>query len=42
MSFFALSQTGVEELKISLAGFVINLGLLVSWINADFKANGGE
>lgn len=34
LSFFSLSQTGGEELKISLAGFVINLGLLVSWINA--------
>ena len=42
LSFFALSQTGVEELKISLAGFVINLGLLISWINAAVKANGGE
>ena len=42
LGFFALSQTGVEELKISLAGFVINLGLLISWINAAFKANGGE
>ncbi|OAL79027.1 hypothetical protein AY606_06255 [Acinetobacter sp. SFB] len=42
LSFFVLSQTGVDELKISLAGFVINLGLLISWINAAFKANGGE
>lgn len=42
LGFFALSQTGVEELKISLAGFVIHLGLLISWTNAAFKANGGE
>lgn len=42
LGFFALSQTGIEELKISLAGFVINLGLLISWINAAFKANCGE
>ncbi|WP_228283957.1 hypothetical protein [Acinetobacter terrae] len=25
-----------------MAGFVINLGLLISWINAAFKANCGE
>lgn len=42
LGFFALSQTGVEELKISLAGFVIHLGLLISWANAAFKSNGGE
>lgn len=42
LGFFALSQTAVEELKISLAVFLINLGLLISWINAAFKANGGE
>ena len=42
LGFFALSQTAVKELKISLAVFLINLGLLISWINAAFKANGGE
>ena len=42
LGFFALSQTAVEEIKISLAGFVIHLGLLISWTNAAFKSNGGE
>lgn len=42
LGIFASSQAEPEELKISFALFLINLGLLISWINAIFKANGGE
>ncbi|MGA9699331.1 hypothetical protein ACVBEE_03350 [Acinetobacter sp. ANC 3781] len=42
LSFFALSQAETEDLKISLASLIINIGLLITWINAIFMANGGE
>ena len=42
LSFFALSQAETEDMKISLASLIINIGLLVTWINAIFMANGGE
>lgn len=41
-AFFASSQIAPEDIKISLALFLINAGLLISWVNAVFKANGGE
>jgi len=41
LGIFASSQIEPEELKISFALFLINLGLLISWTNAIFKANGG-
>lgn len=42
LSFCVVSQTSSEEMKLSLAILVINIGLLISWTNAAFKANGGE
>lgn len=42
LGIFAASQIEPEDVKTSLALFLINLGLLISWTNAIFKANGGE
>ena len=42
LSFFVVAITPEQPVRLNLATFVINLGLLVSWTNAIFKANGGE
>ena len=41
LGIFAASQIEPEDVKTSLALFLINLGLLISWTNVIFKANGG-
>jgi hypothetical protein len=41
-SIFLLSHLPTEDWKISLSVFLINSGLLMSWMNAIFKVNGGH
>lgn len=42
VSFFFVAITPEQPVRLNLATFVVNLGLLISWTNAIFKANGGE
>lgn len=42
LSFFFVAISPEQPVKLNLATFVVNLGLLISWTNAIFKANGGE
>lgn len=39
---FLMSQMPVEDWKMNLSLFLINSGLLISWMNTIFKANGGN
>ncbi|MGE8541133.1 hypothetical protein [Acinetobacter sp. ANC 3813] len=41
-SFFAVIVSPEQPLRINFAVFLINVGLLISWTNAIFKANGAE
>lgn len=41
-SVFLLSQIPAEDWKMNLSLFMINGGLLISWMNTIFKANGGN
>ncbi len=40
--FFIGNQAPAEEIKIGFALCLVNIGLLISWVNAIFKANGGH
>lgn len=40
--YLMLNLSAEIKPTIALASFVLQLGLLVSWVNAIFKANGGE
>lgn len=42
LSVFLLSQMPAEDWKMNLSLFLINSGLLISWMNMIFKANGGN
>lgn len=42
LSVFLLSQMPAEDWKMNLSLFLINSGLLISWMNTIFKANGGN
>lgn len=42
LSLFFVAITPEQPVRLNLATFVVNLGLLISWTNAIFKANGGE
>ena len=41
-SIFILQISPKQNYQISMASFIINLGLLITWINVIFKANGGS
>lgn len=41
-SFFVLTISPEQPVKINFAVFLINVGLLISWTNAIFKVNGAE
>lgn len=41
LTLFILSISPAENFKMSLALFVVNIGMLISFTNAIFKANGG-
>lgn len=42
LSIFLLSQLPTEDWKMGLSVFLLNSGLLMSWMNAIFNANGGN
>lgn len=41
-SYLALTLTPESKLTEAWASFILQIGLLISWVNAIFKANGGE
>lgn len=42
LTFFILAQMPAADIKIQFASFLIQFGLLITWINLIFKANHGD
>lgn len=42
LSFFILDISPAKPLKLSIANFLINWGLLITWTNIIYKVNGAE